>query len=123
MTPPIWTEAGRTARLAEIDQHQARRADLREHYGVPEPFAASAALELARRSLVPVAAGVTAGVVYAGIFRDDMAAEAWLDSDLENHGYPTLARFPLPDGRVVGILDLRPALERARRDVAEEGQR
>jgi len=115
----IWTEAGREARLAELDAQLAHRADLREQHCFPEPISAAKALALAMASLVPVDPAVTADDTYAGIYRDMPAAEAWLDSDLENHGYPTLARVPLPDGRVVGILDLRPALDRARRDAAE----
>ena len=118
----IWTAEGREERLAEIDAHLARHADLKARHGLPEPISASDALALARASLVPVDPAVTAGDVYAGIYRDMPAAEAWLDSDLENHGYPSLARVPLPDGRVVGILDLRPALDRARRDTAEGEQ-
>jgi len=116
-------DPGRAARLAEIDAHLARRAGLQERHGQPEPIAASDALALARASLVPVEADVTADDVYASIYRDAAAADAWLASDLKHHGHPALARVPLPDGRVVGILDLRPALERARRDAAEEGQR
>jgi hypothetical protein len=118
----IWTEAGRIARLAEMDQHLARRADLIGHHGLPEPIAASAAMAMAVKARVPAVCGVAADDIYASIYRDDAAAEGWMDSNLENHGYPTLARVPLPDGRVVGILDLRPALDRARRDVTEEGQ-
>jgi len=108
--------------MAELDAILAHRADLRERHGLPEPIAASRALALAWASDVAVDPAVTAGDVYGGIYRDMPAAEAWLDSDLENHGYPTLARVTLPDGRVVGILDLRPALDRARRDTAEGEQ-
>ena len=118
----IWTMEGREDRLAEIEAHLARRADLLEHHGLPEPIAAASALAMARQSLVPVEVGVTADDTYSSIYRDEAAADAWLDSNLENRGYPTLARFPLPDGRVVGILDLRPALDRARRDTAEGEQ-
>ena len=119
----IWTSEGREERMAELDAILARRADLRDHHGLPEPISAAKALALAMASLVPVDPAVTADDTYAGIYRNMAAAEAWLDSDLENHGYPTLARVALPDGRVVGILDLRPALDRARRDAAEGEQR
>lgn len=119
----MWTSEGREERLAEIDAGLARRADLRDHHGLPEPIAAVHALALARAYLVPIDPAVTADDTYAGIYRDAAAAEAWMDSNMENNGYPTLARVTLPDGRVVGILDLRPALDRARRDAAEGEQR
>jgi len=79
-------------------------------------------MALAQDALIPVDGAVAADDTYASIYRDDAAAEAWMDSNMENHGYPTLARVTLPDGRVVGILDLRPALDRARRDTAEGEQ-
>ena len=119
----IWTEQGREARLAEIDAHLARRADLIEHHGIPEPIDAYRAMALASESLAPVEGTVAADDTYSSIYRDAAAAEAWMDSNLENNGYPALARVALPDGRVVGILDLRPALDRARRDAAEGEQR
>ena len=118
----IWTEAGRIARLAELDQHLARRADLIGHHGLPEPIGAAKALALAMAARVPVDPAVAADDTYSSIYRDAVAAEAWMDSNLENNGYPALARVALPDGRVVGILDLRPALDRARRDTAEGEQ-
>jgi len=119
----IWTMEGREERLAEIEAHLARRADLLEHHGLPEPIDRYRAMALAQDALTPVDPGVAADDTYSSIYRDGAAADAWLDSNLENNGYPTLARVPLPDGRVVGILDLRSAMGRARRDVADEERR
>jgi len=65
-------------------------------------------------ALVPVDPTVTADDVYASVYRDQAAADAWADANLVHNGHPTLAKVPLPDGRVIGILDLRPALRRAR---------
>lgn|ERR1700722_6503270 len=109
----------REARLAEIAERKARQARLIEQYGMPETIAAADALALARAALVPLLEadpGVTADDIHASIYRDSDAARAWLESNLAHHGHPTLARVPLPDGRVVGILDLRPVLERMKED-------
>lgn len=119
----------REERLAE--QH-ARWARLVEQHGMPERISNADALALARTALIGKAepdsavyrlAGVTADDwIHASIYRDEAAADAWLESNLAYHGHPALARAPLPDGRVVGILDLRAELERARREAAEEGR-
>ncbi len=107
-------DPGRAARLAEIAEHDARRDRLAAQHGMPERISNADALALARTALVPVEAGVTADDwIYASIYRDEAAADAWLASNLEHHGYPALARVPLPDGRVVGILDLRAEMEKA----------
>ncbi len=108
----------REARLAEIAERHARRDRLAAQHGMPEHVSASDALALARTALVPVDPAVTADDVYASIYRDEAAADAWAESDLTHHGHPTLAKVPLPDGRVAGILDLRPAMERIRREAA-----
>lgn len=109
----------REARLAEIADRKARQARLAGQYGMPETISGADALALARTALVPVDPGVTADDIHASIYRDDTAADAWAESNRVHNGHPTLAKVPLPDGRVVGILDLRPALERARREAAE----
>jgi hypothetical protein len=96
--------------------HDARRDRLIEQYGMPERIAASDALALARTALVPVDLAATADDVYASIYRDDAAADGWLASNLEHYGHPALAKVPLPDGRVVGILDLRPSLKRMKEE-------
>lgn len=109
----------REARLAEIAEHKARQNKLSAEHGKPEWIAASDALTL----------GFNAGVItsvtspsdyYASIYRDSAAADAWLESNLTHNGHPTLARFALPDGRVVGILDLRPALAESRKRAEED---
>ena len=74
------------------------------------------ALALARAALVPVDPTAAADDIYASIYRDEAAADAWLASNLEHNGYPALARVPLPDGRVVGILDLRTGMKHAKEE-------
>lgn len=116
----VWDDPEEEARLAEIAEHKARVARLAARYGTPEYVDAADALALAVTALVPVDPDVTAGDVYASAYRDDAAADAYLESNRVHNGHPALAKVPMPDGRVVGILDLRPALERARREAAEE---
>ena len=97
------------ARLTEIGGHGERQARLVAQHGMPEHISNADALALAATALVPVEPGVTADDwIFASIYRDAAAADAWLESNLEHYGHPALARVPLPDGRVVGILDLRP---------------
>ena len=103
-------------------EDKARQERLIAGYGTPESISVSDALALAAAAQVPVAAGVTADDVWASIYRDTAAADAWLNANLVHHGHPELARVPLPDGRVVGILDLRPSLERARREAYEHAR-
>jgi hypothetical protein len=100
------------ALIAASIKSKARRAALAAEHGRPEPLAGSDALALARAAGVPVDPQVTSGDIYASIYRDDAAADAWAESNLTHYGHPQLAKVPLPDGRVVGILDLRPALEK-----------
>jgi hypothetical protein len=94
-------------------ERKARQAALIEQHGMPVHISGSDALALARTAQVHVDPAATADDVYASIYRDAAAADAWLQANLTYHGHPALAKVPLPDGRVVGILDLRPALERA----------
>jgi hypothetical protein len=112
----VTDDPGRDARLAEIAAHKKRQAKLIRQYGMPEHVSASDALAKAMTALVPVDPRVTAGDVYAFIYRDEAAADGWADSNLTHNGVPTLAKVPLPDGRVIGILDLRPALQRTREE-------
>jgi hypothetical protein len=103
-------------RRADLAERQARRSRLAGQHGTPESISASDALALAMTALVPVDPTATADDVYASVYRDQAAADAWLESNLTCNGHPTFAKVPLPDGRVVGILDLRPALRRAREE-------
>jgi hypothetical protein len=97
--------------------HDARQARLIGQHGMPEPISNADALALARTAHVAISPYVTADDwIFASIYRDEAAADAWLESNLEHYGHPTLARVPLPDGRVVGILDLRPSLKRAKEE-------
>ena len=104
------------ARRAEQAEHEARRSRLIGRYGEPERIDAADALALANAARVPV--DPTAAVVdlWASIYRCDVAADAWLESNRVHNGVPTLAKVPLGDGRVIGILDLRPALARSREE-------
>jgi hypothetical protein len=113
MTEP---DPGREARLAETAGQKARTARLTAEHGTPEHLSASGALALAAAAHLPVDPRVTADDVYASVYLDDAAADAWGESNRVHHGLPTLATVPLPDRRVVGILDLRPSLERAREE-------
>ena len=111
------------AARAEVAERHARRARLTGQHGKPESISPSDALALAVTALVPVDPRVTADDVYAFIYRDGEAADAWAESNRVHNGIPTLAKVPLPDGRVVGILDLRPGakvLERSRERGREE---
>jgi hypothetical protein len=111
-----WTEEDRERMRAGQAEHAARRAALIERYGEPKPLGAADALALAAASGVHIDASVTAYQVHASLYRDAAQADAWLASNLEHYGHPTLARATLPDGRVVGILDMRPAIARAEQE-------
>lgn len=90
-------------------EYRAEYERLIEQHGQPEGISPSGALALAATARVPVDPGLTADDVFASIYRDDAAADAYEDSGRVHHaGYPTLAKFPLPDGRVVILTDLRP---------------
>lgn len=104
------TEPGRSW----YEQLKARRDALTAEHGTPVHVAESDALAQAAAARIRVDPAATANDVYASIYRDAAAAGAWVESDRVFHGHPVLAMVPLPDGRVIGILDLRPALERAR---------
>jgi hypothetical protein len=113
----------REARLAEIAEHKARQERLASEHGMPEHISNADALALARTAGVPISPYVDADDwIYSSIYRDEAAAGAWLESNRVHHGHPTLARVPLPGGRVVGILDLRPSMKSAR-EAARKGGR
>lgn len=98
---------------SEMAEQKARTERLNGRYGKPESIAPSDALALAMTALVHVDPTATADDVYAFIYRDDAAADGWLESNRVHHGHPALAKVPLPDGRVVGILDLRPEMRKS----------
>jgi hypothetical protein len=104
--------AGGQARLAELEERKAWRDGFIARHGLPEQVGAADALALARDAGVLADLGVCPDDTWASIYRDDAAADAWLESNRAHHGHPALAKVPLPDGRVIGILDLRPAMER-----------
>lgn len=106
----------REAQQAQMAAHKARRARLIRQHGEPEGISAEEALGLARAARGDGGPDVAAVDVYASVYRDEAAAAAWAKSNLIHHGHPTLAAVPLPDGRVAGILDLRPALGLAGRE-------
>jgi hypothetical protein len=107
------------ARWEQRAEDKARQERLIAEHGDPESIGPSDALALAATGLVPIAADVTSDDIWASIYRDTPAADAWMNANLVHHGHPELERAPLPDGRVVGILDLRPSLERSRREARE----
>jgi hypothetical protein len=109
MTAP---NPGEGARLAELEERKAWRDGFTAQHGMPEQVSAADALALASAAGVPIDPTATAGDTWASIYRDHAVADAWLESNRVHHGHPTLAKVPLPDGRVIGILDLRPAMER-----------
>jgi len=88
------------------EERTARRNALAALHGIPEVIDPTDALELAGITVV------TADEVYASVYRDAAAADAWMGANLTQYGHPALARVPLADGRVIGILDLRPALRK-----------
>lgn len=99
----------------EMAEQRARTARLTGVFGKPEDIDAAAALALAAACGAADPA-VNPDDVMAHVYRDGTAADGWLESNCEHHGHPTLAKVPLPDGRVVGILDLRAAFKRAREE-------
>lgn len=111
----ILADPEKAARLAGIAGQRARTARLTALYGKPEHMNEAEAIALAA-----LGADVTPGDVYASVYRDGEAADAFAASNLAHHGHPTLAKVQLPDGRVVGILDLRPSLERFARGEDED---
>lgn len=90
------------------DREKRRQAMIAAH-GQPAPIAAADALALARNAGKDTG-GALPQHVHAMIYRDDGAADAWLRANRDEYGHPALARVQLPDGRCVGIIDLRPAL-------------
>lgn len=110
----------RAERVASSARQRARTARLAARYGRPEHVCTAYARKLAAAAQVPVDPSVEPDDIWASIYRDAASADAYAESNLTHHGHPTLAKVPLPDGRVLGILDLRPSLERARREAREE---
>ena len=105
-------DPGRDARLAEIAERADRRARLAARHGMPERISNSDALAAVRNAGADVSPYAAADDwIHASIYRDAAAADAWMESNRVHHGHTTMARAPLPDGRVVGILDLRAALK------------
>jgi len=103
-------------RRADMAERGARRIRLTDRHGTPESISGSDALAMAMTARVPVDPTVTADDIWAAIYRDNAAADGWGEANLTYNGHPTLAKVPLPDGRVIGILDLRPALHRAKEE-------
>ena len=99
---------------ADEPDFATRRARLISLHGIPERIDLGEAL-----TAIGQPEGITPRDVWASIYRDQAAADAWLGSNLAHHGHPTLGRAHLADGRVIGVLDLRPELARSRERVAE----
>jgi hypothetical protein len=116
----VTVTASHDPRRALLEQKE-RRVRLEDRYGHPEQIAASDALASAMTALIPVDPAVTANDVCAFVYRDDEAADGWAESNRVHNGVPALAKVPLADGRVVGILDLRPAMQHAREERHEDG--
>lgn len=112
-------DPGREARLAEIAEQKARTASLESRFGHPENIPSSDALRL----LMPGVnvSGIDPDDVIGHIYRDREAADGWLASNLEHHGHPAIGTAVMADGRVVGVLNLRPSLDRAREEVRRQG--
>lgn len=93
-----------------------------QRYRLPAPVDPAVALALARALGILKGADVAGDDTCAYIYRDGEAADAWLNFNLVHRSHPALAKMPLPDGRVIGILDLRPALERGRQMAKEAAE-
>lgn len=100
----------------EILAFHQRRRQLEAEHGKPVMLCSTDALALASTSVLDLS-GVKPNDLVAHIYRDAAAADAWLGSNSEMHGHPTLFRIGLPDGRVIGALDLRPAMKRAMEEI------
>lgn len=90
---------------------EQRREELREHHGTPESVRSYDALLIAMNHHVTL--HVNGPDVIAYYYRDRAAAEAYAASNTEHNNAPSLAIIDLPDGRALGITDLRPALTAA----------
>jgi hypothetical protein len=75
-------------------------------YGVPRRVPGPDALALVGRR-----GDVHPRDVMAHLYRDQAAADGWLGANLARFGHPQLGTAPAGDG-VVGVLDLRPELDR-----------
>lgn len=110
-----WTEEDRQRVLAEHQARDVRRAALEAEFGKPEIISnadAIAAAKAAQVSLPYMPLSHDAWII-AHIYRDVAAWEGWLASNTEHYGHTELVRVPLPDGRVIGILDLRASMPKA----------
>ncbi len=87
------------------DERQER---MFRRYGKPEQVSELAAWELLHPD------DVSPAEICAFRYRDQEAADAYAASNLEHYGHPSLGTVRLEDGTVIGVLDLRPALRRAR---------
>lgn len=109
------SDPDREQRQAEIAAHRERQQRLAAEHGMPEPIKAADALDKARavrKARDRISPYVRADDIYASIYRDEAAADAWMEANRVHHGHPALTKVPLPDGRVIGILDMRPSLRR-----------
>ncbi len=104
-----WKEADRERVRAEQAEHLTRRAALIEAHGKPKHLAASDAIALARATID----SPDPAQLHASLYRDAAQADAWMSSTAEHYGHSVLFRATLPDGQVIGVYDLRPALARA----------
>jgi antitoxin (DNA-binding transcriptional repressor) of toxin-antitoxin stability system len=101
---------------AATTTHALTRWELAEKYGQPEHFSEAEALRMLGRT------DVSPGVVYASRYRDREAAEAYAAANLEHHGHPSLGMIYLAgegwggDEGWVGVIDLRPAIEKLKRE-------
>lgn len=80
---------------------------LRARWGKPQSFDTAEALRIAG-----LAGLVDEGDVVAYRYPSEKAFRAFAASNLARHGHPSIGPFPVLGG-VVGIVDLRPALEKA----------
>jgi hypothetical protein len=100
--------------IIAIGDASERRAAMIEAYGEPERIDPSDALAQAVAALIPLPVPVPSPQdVWASVCRDQESAQAWAAGNLRHHGHPVTAYVPLADGRVIYILDLRPALAAA----------
>ena len=96
------------------EEDDTRREYMWERYGCPETVDAEAALvELGITDVNP-------REVHAFRYRDQEAAQAYAEANLEHHGHPTLGTYPVKTGEVVGVLDLRAAIADMKQRYADE---
>ena len=112
-----WDEQDRAAVMADLQARDVRRMQLEKDFSQPERISNADALAAAATAHVPPKGG---GLypdpddwIVAHIYRDNVAADGWLASNTEHHGHTELLRVPLPDGRVILIMDLRESYRKA----------